>query len=140
MRIVATKYCFLWLVLGAAIGLLVLLYAIYGSSLGIFASLIIVFIYIIQIAIVEFLGVELDPEGLSFPRRLMPTIPFIVVGRHWIAAPDIDRIASVRGHRIRVYCRSSARPEFTLLNSEQKSVFLQGVDHFFPSAVVFRDS
>jgi hypothetical protein len=97
-------------------------------------------IYCVQCLFVEALGVKISQEGLSIPRRLLLDFPFLVLWRESIPSNDIDRIASLRMDRIRVYRRSSGRPEFALFNHDQKSQFFRFVKQMFPLAQIFRDS
>ena len=141
MRFRSTKYCIVWLIF-ALPSVAIWSLCVLGGELDAASLLIGLFaIYCVQGLFVEALGVRIGQKGLSIPRRLLPHFPFLVLWRQWIPSNDIDRIASLRMDRIRVYRRRSGRrPEFALFNHHQQSQFLKFVKQMFPFAVIFRDS
>ncbi len=59
-------------------------------------------IYGFQAFIAEALGVRVSKKSISFPRRLFPNFPFLVLWRMGIKCADIDQISSRPKARVRV--------------------------------------
>ena len=138
MRLRSTAYCVAWLIFTVACIALTLYFLAVGFFPFLVGAVDLAF-YGAQGFVAELLGVRVSRRGVSFPRRLFTKFPFIVLWRRRIPAMDIERIASLSAERIRVYRRSSGRPEYVFPNSNQRSSFIKLSRGLFPSAGIFRE-
>jgi hypothetical protein len=140
MRLISTKYCLGWAILTTTAAAVVMHYQLLEHSPNMSAIMLGLALYGIQGLIVEALGVKVDQRGLTFPRRLLRNFPFIVLWRQCVSSKDIDRIGYLPRNTIRVFRRSSGRPEITFSNRDQRSIFIKKSRNLYPSATIFRDS
>ncbi len=139
MRIISAKYCLGWTVLVATAILATTYYQMIEFTPNILIVLIIFLAYGVQGLLAEVLGVSVREQGMSFPRRILSN-PFLVLWRQRIDSSDIDRIGSLPENGVRVFRKSSGRPEFGFSNHDQKALFLKISKQMYPTATVFRDS
>lgn len=139
MRLRSTNYCMAWLIFTVGCIALTLYFLAIGNSSLFSSAPLILALYGAQGFVAELLGVRVSRRGVSFPRRLFVKFPFLVLWRRRIPAMDIERIASLSAERIRVYRRSSGRPEYVFPNSNQRSSFIKLSRGLFPSAGIFRE-
>ncbi len=140
MRIISTRYCLGWATLTITAAAVVMHYQLLEHSPNMSAIMLGLMLYGIQGLIVEALGVKVDQQGLTFPRRLLRNFPFSVLWRQCVSSTDIDRIGYLSSNAIRVFSRSSGRPQITFSSRDQRSLFLKISKRMYPSATIFRDS
>ena len=118
--------CAGWLILT---GVSVMLQSIRTNPLEIIVILFLT-VYGIQAFIAEALGVRVSEKSISFPRRLIPNFPFLVLWRMRIDCADIDQISSRPKARVRVQVNFPSR--------EARLRFFQFVKRVDPSISISR--
>jgi hypothetical protein len=59
--------------------------------------------YAIQGCLAELIGVKIDSSGISFPNRVLPTFPYLVLFRRKLRKGSFDRIDFIDKQRIIIY-------------------------------------
>ena len=95
-------------------------------------------IYGIQAFIAEALGVRVSQKSISFPRRLIPGFPFLVLWRMRIKCADIDQISSRPKARVRVQKSTGERLQVNFSSREARLRFFQFVKRVDPSISISR--
>jgi len=95
-------------------------------------------IYGIQAFIAEALGVRVSEKAISFPRRLIPSFPFLVLWRMRIECADIDQISSRPKARVRVQKSTGERVQVNFPSREARLRFFQFVKRVDPSISISR--
>lgn len=85
------KSCGIWLAFSLA-PFAVLLWRGADSSRELMIGMTLVGLFGLQGLVSELLGVRIDAEGVSFPRRLGENLPFFVAGRRHVTIEEISRI------------------------------------------------
>jgi hypothetical protein len=126
--------CAAWLILT---GVSVVLQSIRTNPLEILILLFLT-IYGIQAFIAEALGVRVSKKSISFPRRLIPNFPFLVLWRMRIKCADIDQISSRPKARVRVQKSTGERLQVNFPSREARLRFFQFVKREDPSISISR--
>ena len=126
--------CAAWLILT---GVSVVLQSIRTNPLEILILLFLT-IYGIQAFIAEALGVRVNKKSISFPRRLIPNFPFLVLWRMRIKCADIDQISSRPKARVRVQKSTGERLQVNFPSREARLRFFQFVKREDPSISISR--
>ncbi len=95
-------------------------------------------IYAIQAFIAEVLGVRVSTKSISFPRRLSPNFPFLVLWRICVNCAEIDQISSRPNARVRVQKRTGERLQVSFPSREARLRFFQFVKTAAPSINIGR--
>lgn len=95
-------------------------------------------IYGIQAFIAEALGVRVSQKSISFPRRLIPNFPFLLLWRICIKCADIDQISSRPKARVRVQKSTGERLQVNFPSREARLRFFQFVRRVDPSITISR--
>jgi hypothetical protein len=95
-------------------------------------------IYGIQAFIAEALGVRVSKKSISFPRRLIPNFPFLVLWRVRIKCADIDQISSRPRASVRVQKSTGERLQVNFPSREARLRFFQFVKRMDPSISIWR--
>jgi uncharacterized membrane protein len=126
--------CAAWLILT---GVSVVLQSIRTNPLEILILLFLT-VYGIQAFIAEALGVRVSKKSISFPRRLIPNFPFLVLWRMRIKCADIDQISSRPKARVRVQKSTGERLQVNFPSREARLRFFQFVKREDPSISISR--
>jgi len=126
--------CAAWLILT---GVSVMLQSIRTNPLEIIILLFLT-VYGIQAFIAEALGVRVSEKSISFPRRLIPNFPFLVLWRMRIDCADIDQISSRPKARVRVQKSTGERVQVNFPSREARLRFFQFVKRVDPSISISR--
>ncbi len=94
--------------------------------------------YSIQAFIAEALGVRVSQKSISFPRRLFPNFPFLVLWRMYIKWADIHQINSRPKARVRVQKSTGERLQVSFPSREARLRFFQFVKSAVPSISIGR--
>ncbi len=94
--------------------------------------------YSIQAFIAEALGVRVSQKSISFPRRLFPNFPFLVLWRMCIKWADIHQINSRPKARVRVQKSTGERLQVSFPSREARLRFFQFVKSAVPSISIGR--
>lgn len=89
-------------------------------------------IYGIQAFIAEALGVRVSQKSISFPRRLIPNFPFLLLWRTCIKCAEIDQISSRPKARVRVQKNTGERLQVNFPSREARLRFFQLVKQADP--------
>jgi hypothetical protein len=95
-------------------------------------------VYGIQAFIAEALGVRVSKKSISFPRRLIPNFPFLVLWRVRVRCADIDQISSRPKARVRVQKSTGERLQVHFPSREARLRFFQFVKREDPSISISR--
>ena len=95
-------------------------------------------LYGMQAFIAEALGVRVSQKSISFPRRLIPGFPFLVLWRMRIKCADIDQISSRPKARVRVQKSTGERVQVNFPSREARLRFFQFVKRADPSITICR--
>jgi hypothetical protein len=95
-------------------------------------------IYAVQAFIAEALGVRVSKRSISFPRRLVPNFPFLVLWRMRIKCADIDQISSRPKAGVRVHKSTGERLRVDFPSREARLRFFQFVKRVDPSISICR--
>lgn len=95
-------------------------------------------IYGFQAFIAEALGVCVSKKSISFPRRLFPNFPFLVLWRVGVNCADIDQISSRPNARVRVQKTTGERLQVNFPSREARLRFFQFVKNADPSIGISR--
>ena len=95
-------------------------------------------IYAIQAFIAEVLGVRVSTKSISFPRRLFPNFPFLVLWRICVNCAEIDQISSRPKARVRVQKSTGERLQVSFPSREARLRFFQFVKTAAPSISIGR--
>jgi hypothetical protein len=95
-------------------------------------------VYGIQAFIAEALGVRVSKKSISFPRRLIPNFPFLVLWRVHVKCADIDQISSRPKARVRVQKSTGERLQVHFPSREARLRFFQFVKREDPSISISR--
>jgi hypothetical protein len=95
-------------------------------------------IYGIQAFIAEALGVRVSQKSISFPRRLIPNFPFLVLWRMRIKCAEIDQISSRPKARVRVQKSTGERLQVSFPSREARLRFFQLVKQADPCISISR--
>jgi hypothetical protein len=95
-------------------------------------------IYAMQAFVAEALGVRVSTKSISFPRRLNPGFPFLVLWRVSVDCIDIDQISSRPKARVRVQKNNGERLQVNFPNREARLRFFQFVKRVDPSISISR--
>ena len=126
--------CAAWLILT---GVSVALQSVRTNPLEILFLLFLT-IYAIQAFIAEALGVRVSKKSISFPRRLIPDFPFLVLWRVRVKCADIDQISSRPKARVRVQKSTGERLQVNFPSREARLRFFQFVKRADPSISISR--
>jgi uncharacterized membrane protein len=126
--------CAAWLILT---GVSVVLQSIRMNPLEILILLFLT-VYGIQAFIAEALGVRVSKKSISFPRRLIPNFPFLVLWRVRVRCADIDQISSRPKARVRVQKSTGERLQVHFPSREARLRFFQFVKREDPSISISR--
>jgi hypothetical protein len=126
--------CAAWLILT---GVSVVLQSIRTNPLEILILLFLT-VYGIRAFIAEALGVRVSKKSISFPRRLIPNFPFLVLWRVRIKCADIDQISSRPKARARVQKSTGERLQVHFPSREARLRFFQFVKREDPSISISR--
>ena len=126
--------CAAWLIL---IGVSFVLQSIRTNPLEIIILLFLT-VYGIQAFIAEALGVRVSEKSISFPRRLIPGFPFLVLWRMRVKCADIDQISSRPKARVRVQKSTGERLQVNFPSREARLRFFQFVKRVDPSISISR--
>jgi hypothetical protein len=125
--------CAGWLILaGACLGLLF----VRTNPLEILFLLLLA-IYAIQAFVAEALGIRVSRKSISFPRRLVPGFPFLVLWRARIRCAEIDQISSRPKARVRVEKISGERLGLDFPSREARLRFYQLVKRAAPYISIY---
>ena len=94
--------------------------------------------YSIQAFIAEALGVRVSQKSISFPRRLFPNFPFLILWRMCIKWADIHQINSRPKARVRVQKSTGERLQVSFPSREARLRFFQFVKSVDPSISIGR--
>jgi hypothetical protein len=94
--------------------------------------------YATQAFIAEALGVRVSQKSISFPRRLFPNFPFLVLWRMRIKCAEIDQISSRPKAGVRVQKRTGERLRVDFPSREARLRFFQLVKQADPWISVCR--
>ena len=94
--------------------------------------------YSVQAFIAEALGVRMSQKSISFPRRLFPNFPFLVLWRMRIKCIDIHQISSRSKARVRVQKSTGERLQVNFPSREARLRFFQFVKTVDPSISIGR--
>ncbi len=89
-------------------------------------------IYGIQAFIAEALGIGVSKKSISFPRRLIPGFPFLVLWRARIKCADVDRISSRPNARVRLEKSTGERLRLDFPSRQARLRFFQLVKQADP--------
>jgi hypothetical protein len=120
--------CAAWLILT---GVSVVLQSIRTNPLEILILMLLT-VYAIQAFIAEALGVRVSKKSISFPRRLIPGFPFLVLWRMRVKCADIDQISSRPKARVRVQKSTGERLQVNFPSREARLRFFQLVKQADP--------
>ena len=120
--------CAAWLILT---GVSVVLQSIRTNPLEILILMLLT-VYAIQAFIAEALGVRVSKKSISFPRRLIPGFPFLVLWRMCVKCADIDQISSRPKARVRVQKSTGERLQVNFPSREARLRFFQLVKQADP--------
>ncbi len=95
-------------------------------------------LYAIQAFIAEVLGVRVSQKSISFPRRLIPDFPFLVLWRMRIKCAEIEQISSRPNARVRVQKSTGERLQVYFPSREARLRFFQFVKRVDPSISISR--
>jgi hypothetical protein len=95
-------------------------------------------VYAMQAFIAEALGVRVSKTSISFPRRLIPNFPFLVLWRMRVKCADIDQISSRPNARVRVQKTTGERLHMNFPSREARLRFFQFVKRVDPSITICR--
>ncbi len=95
-------------------------------------------IYAIQAFVAEAVGVRVSTKSISFPRRLIPNFPFLVLWRISVNCADIDQISSRPKVRVRVQKSTGERLQVSFPSREARLRFFQFVKSTAPSISIGR--
>ena len=95
-------------------------------------------IYSVQAFIAEALGVRVSETSISFPRRLIPNFPFLVLWRMRVKCAEIDQISSRPKARVRVQKSTGERLQVSFPSREARMRFFQFVKEVAPSISIGR--
>jgi len=126
--------CAAWLILT---GVSVVLQSIRTNPLEIIILMFLT-VYAIQAFIAEALGVRVSKKSISFPRRLIPNFPFLVLWRMRVKCADIDQISSRPKARVRVQKSTGERLQVNFPSREARLRFFQFVKRVDPSISISR--
>ena len=126
--------CAAWLVLT---GVCVALQSVRTNPMEILVLMLLA-LYGMQAFIAEALGVCVSPRSISFPRRLIPGFPFLVLWRMRVKCADIDWISSRPKARVRVQKRTGERLQVNFPSREARLRFFQFVKRVDPSISISR--
>jgi hypothetical protein len=85
------KNCVFWLVVSLA-PLAVLQWRGADTTRELFIGMALVALFGLQGLVAELIGLRIRQEGLTFPRRVSPHVPFLVFWRRRVAAREISRV------------------------------------------------
>lgn len=83
--------------------LALLLFAVLSSELEIQALLALLVAYGIQGCAVELIGVKIEPSGISFPNRVFPSFPYLVLLRSKLPRKSFNRVDFIKKHAFIIY-------------------------------------
>ena len=126
--------CAAWLIL---MGVSVALQSVRTHPLEIIFLLFLT-IYGLQAFLAEALGVRVSEKSISFPRRLIPNFPFLVLWRICVNCADIDQITSRPKARVRVQKSTGERLQVNFPSREARLRFFQFVKSAAPSISISR--
>jgi hypothetical protein len=89
-------------------------------------------IYAMQAFIAEALGICVSKKSISFPRRLIPGFPFVVLWRARVKCAEIDRISSRPNARVRVEKSTGERLRLDFASRRARLRFFQLVKQADP--------
>ena len=94
-----------WIACGGWIIILcAILFMIVSSSDEITQTLLALFLgYSIQGCLAELIGVRIGPSGISFPNRLFPSFPYLMLFRKKLARRSFDRVDFIEKNMFLVY-------------------------------------
>jgi hypothetical protein len=79
------------------------LLAVLSSELEIQVLLALLVVYGIQGCAVELIGVKIEPSGISFPNRVFPSFPYLVLLRSKLPRKSFSRVDFIRRHAFVIY-------------------------------------
>ena len=120
--------CAAWLILTGAC--LALLFVRTNPLESLFLLLLI--IYGMQAFVAEALGIRVSKKSVSFPRRLMPGFPFLVLWRARIKCAEIHQISSRPKARVRVEKSTGERLRLDFPSRQARLRFFQLVKRADP--------
>jgi hypothetical protein len=126
--------CAAWLIL---FGVSLALQSVRPNPLEIIFLLLLA-IYALQAFVAEALGVRVSKKTISFPRRLIPGFPFLVLWRVRVKCADIDQISSRPKARVRVQKSTGERLQVNFPSREARLRFFQFVKRADPSISISR--
>ena len=94
--------------------------------------------YSAQAFFAEALGVRMSQKSISFPRRLFPNFPFLVLWRMRIKCADIHQISSRPKARVRVRKSTGERLQVNFPSCEARLRFFQFVKSVDPTISICR--
>ncbi len=134
-RFRSARRCLAWLVL-VLISLVILLV----RNMSIETVLILLFtLFALESLATEALGVSVDWDGITIPRKILPQIPWMVLWRQRLFWEEIERVNSLSDHEVRLIT-ASARTDTSFRDREEKLEFFRAVKHFNPSIRIQRGS
>jgi hypothetical protein len=84
------------------LGTILLLLAI-SSDTSIQTLLALLATYVIQGCLVELIGVKIEGSGISFPNRVFPRFPYLVLFRRKLPRRSFDRVDFLKSHMLIIY-------------------------------------
>ena len=88
-----------WAIILVTLSLLV----VFSSEPSIQTLLALLVIYGIQGCWVELIGVKIEPSGISFPNRVFPRFPYLVLFRRKLPRGAFNRVDFIKRHVILIY-------------------------------------
>ncbi len=120
--------CAAWLILtGACVALL----SVRTNPLEILFLLLLI-IYAMQAFVAEALGIRVSKKSISFPRRSIAGLPFLVLWRARIECLDIDQMSSRPKARVRVEKNTGERLRLDFPSRQARLRFFQLVKQADP--------
>jgi hypothetical protein len=95
-------------------------------------------LYGIQAFVAEALGVRVSRKSISFPWRIIPNFPFLVLWRMCVNTAEIEQITSRPKARVRVHKSTGERLQVSFPSREARLRFLQFVKNVDASISISR--
>jgi len=126
-----------WIAFGgwASILCILLLLLANSSEAAIQTLLALLVVYVAQGCLAELIGVKIEESGFSFPNRVFPSFPYLVLFRRKVPGSSVDRVDFVTRRVFIIYpaMRQIIVPEMTSYDEKRVVRFLRDT---FPSVSV----
>jgi hypothetical protein len=122
--------CSGWIVILVALLILIMIF----SESEVRTLLALSLVYGAQGCFAELIGVKIDSSGISFPNRVLPRFPYLILFRRKLLAGSFDRIDVVNKRVLMIY---PARDEICIpTKTSDKSLFVRYLRNTFPAVSI----